>query len=71
VNPAARLACPTCERPIAWSEQFPWRPFCSERCRMVDLGGWLSGQRAIAGDAIDPLEDASGTGSASGARGDE
>ncbi|HTW74363.1 MAG TPA: DNA gyrase inhibitor YacG [Steroidobacteraceae bacterium] len=49
--------CPTCDRPIEWSEAFPFRPFCSERCRLIDLGAWFSGERAIAGDpAGDPDE---------------
>lgn len=47
----ARLACPTCARPIQWSDAFPFRPFCSERCRLIDLGAWLTDQRAIPGDA--------------------
>jgi len=49
-----RLACPTCGRPIQWSEAFPFRPFCSERCRLIDLGAWLSEQRAIPGDEPRP-----------------
>jgi endogenous inhibitor of DNA gyrase (YacG/DUF329 family) len=44
---AARLSCPTCQREITWSEEYPYRPFCSERCRLIDLGAWLSEQRAI------------------------
>jgi endogenous inhibitor of DNA gyrase (YacG/DUF329 family) len=47
---AQRLLCPTCRRPIEWSEQFPQRPFCSERCRLIDLGAWLSEKHAIASD---------------------
>ena len=47
---AQRLPCPTCRRPIEWSEQFPERPFCSERCRLIDLGAWLSEQHAIPGE---------------------
>jgi hypothetical protein len=31
-----------------------WRPFCSERCKMADLGRWLSGGYRIAGAAADP-----------------
>jgi hypothetical protein len=54
-----RLRCPTCKRDIEWSEEFPYRPFCSERCRLIDLGAWLSEQHAIpeapSGDA--PRED--------------
>jgi uncharacterized protein len=45
-----RIQCPTCHRELDW-ETAPFRPFCSERCRLVDLGAWLTEQRAIAGDA--------------------
>ncbi|MBV8784482.1 MAG: DNA gyrase inhibitor YacG [Gammaproteobacteria bacterium] len=44
-----RVKCPTCQRPLDW-EHAPFRPFCSERCRLIDLGAWLSEQRAIPGD---------------------
>ncbi len=47
----ATVKCPTCGRPLEWSEQSPFRPFCSERCRMVDLGAWFSKQRGIPDDA--------------------
>jgi uncharacterized protein len=51
---ARQVKCPTCERPIEWSEAFPFRPFCSERCRLIDLGAWLSEQHAIPGEPVDP-----------------
>lgn len=57
----ARLECPTCKRAIEWSDEFPYRPFCSERCRLIDLGAWISGERAIPGDAAAPDEDADPT----------
>jgi len=50
VSPA-RVRCPTCERKIEWSEASPFRPFCSERCKLIDLGAWLSEARGIPGDA--------------------
>ena len=31
-----------------------WRPFCSERCKMADLGRWLSGDYRIAGAPAEP-----------------
>ena len=38
--------CPTCKKPVAAdSKAFP---FCSERCRLVDLGNWLDGRYRIA-----------------------
>ena len=46
--------CPTCGRPVQWSESSPFRPFCSDRCRLIDLGAWLSEERGIAGDTIPP-----------------
>jgi len=47
------VKCPTCSRPILWNADFPQRPFCSERCRLIDLGAWLDGQRAIPGEPAD------------------
>ena len=37
---AATVKCPTCEKPVEWSDKSPWRPFCSERCKQIDLGAW-------------------------------
>ncbi len=44
-----RVKCPTCRREIDWGET-EFRPFCSERCRLLDLGGWLTERHAIAGE---------------------
>ena len=46
----ATVRCPTCGRELAWATA-AFRPFCSERCRLVDLGAWLSQQRAIPGES--------------------
>ncbi len=45
-----QVSCPHCGRRHDWSRDNPWRPFCSERCKMVDLGEWFAGGRAIPGD---------------------
>ncbi len=45
------VKCPTCRREIDWADS-PFRPFCSDRCRLIDLGGWLSGQHAIPGEPL-------------------
>lgn len=47
---AVRVKCPTCQRELDWATA-PFRPFCSERCRLIDLGAWLSEQRAIPADS--------------------
>jgi uncharacterized protein len=54
--PAPRVRCPTCQREVAWTVDSQYRPFCSERCRMVDLGAWFAGERSIAGEST-PVED--------------
>jgi len=46
----ATVTCPTCGRELEWATA-PFRPFCSERCRLIDLGAWFSEQRAIAGES--------------------
>jgi endogenous inhibitor of DNA gyrase (YacG/DUF329 family) len=35
-----------------------WRPFCSERCKMADLGRWLRGDYRVPGPAADDPPDA-------------
>ena len=35
-----RVACPKCGMLTEYSPQNKWRPFCSERCRLIDLGKW-------------------------------
>ncbi len=42
VRPPRVVACPSCGAPVAYSPASPWRPFCSERCRRLDLGAWAS-----------------------------
>ncbi|HEX2585346.1 MAG TPA: DNA gyrase inhibitor YacG [Steroidobacteraceae bacterium] len=44
------VTCPTCKRSIEWSVDNKWRPFCCERCKLIDLGAWASEKHAIAGD---------------------
>ncbi len=46
------VACPNCGKPVEWTEQSRWRPFCSERCRLLDLGEWFDEGHRI-GDPTD------------------
>ncbi len=45
-----KFKCPVCRKEIVYSTQNPSRPFCSERCRLVDLGQWLDGDYKIIDD---------------------
>ncbi|HAU13315.1 MAG: DNA gyrase inhibitor YacG [Pseudomonadales bacterium] len=46
-----KVKCPTCDKEIEYSTNNPYRPFCCERCKLIDLGEWASGERYIAGEA--------------------
>lgn len=39
--------CPHCRKPAALTADNPFRPFCSERCKLVDFGGWIGGRYSI------------------------
>ena len=36
------VPCPQCGRPVEWAATSRWRPFCSARCKMIDLGAWAA-----------------------------
>lgn len=39
--------CPTCGKAVVWSESSPFRPFCSKRCQLIDLGEWAAEEKRI------------------------
>ena len=36
------VPCPRCGSPASFGPENKWRPFCSERCKLIDLGQWAS-----------------------------
>ncbi len=50
--------CPTCSKQVDWQDN-PFRPFCSERCKLLDLGKWVSEEYRVPGKAVheEPVED--------------
>lgn len=48
-----QITCPVCKKKTTWEEN-PWRPFCSERCKLIDLGKWASEEYKV------PAEEAEG-----------
>ncbi len=44
--------CPQCKKESTWSEANTFRPFCSERCRLIDLGAWATGRNKIKGSKL-------------------
>ncbi len=41
------VKCPNCKKPTEYSAANAFRPFCSERCRLIDLGNWADETYAI------------------------
>jgi hypothetical protein len=46
-----RVKCPQCGKPTPY-EGNAWRPFCSERCKLIDLGQWAEGGYSIPGEKV-------------------
>ena len=42
-----KVHCPQCNAAMVWSTGNPYRPFCSERCKLIDLGQWATGAYRI------------------------
>ena len=50
------ISCPLCKKEAAWEDN-PFRPFCSERCRLIDLGKWAAEEYRVAGEKQSLPED--------------
>ncbi|MFD2164963.1 DNA gyrase inhibitor YacG [Thalassotalea euphylliae] len=42
-----KVNCPTCEKTVVWQSENEYRPFCSERCKLIDLGDWAEENHKI------------------------
>jgi endogenous inhibitor of DNA gyrase (YacG/DUF329 family) len=45
--------CPTCGKPADWQDN-PSRPFCSERCKLIDFGRWADEEYRVPGRSVSP-----------------
>ena len=45
------VQCPRCEKAVKWTPANPHRPFCSDRCKLIDLGEWAGEEHRIPGEA--------------------
>lgn len=50
---AEKITCPTCKKQGTWRADNAFKPFCSERCKLIDLGEWANESRKIPGDNLD------------------
>ncbi len=60
------VSCPRCGAPVRWVAESPFRPFCSERCKMIDLGAWANEDYRV---AVKGEDDDANTGSGDPERG--
>lgn len=51
-----KVPCPVCKKAMTWKDN-PSRPFCSDRCRLMDLGKWASEEYRVAGEKKLPQSD--------------
>lgn len=47
--------CPTCQTEVIWAKESLYRPFCSERCQLIDLGEWANEEKRIAAVEDEPM----------------
>jgi endogenous inhibitor of DNA gyrase (YacG/DUF329 family) len=61
-----KVPCPTCKNEVIWQEESKFRPFCSKRCQLIDIGEWadeghkisqpIQGAVELTEDMLDALE---------------
>lgn len=47
------VPCPICKKPVVWLKESHYRPFCSKRCQLIDLGEWANEEKAIPCETAD------------------
>jgi uncharacterized protein len=50
------MKCPTCDQPVKWQDN-PYRPFCSERCKLIDFGRWANEEYCVPGERTSPASE--------------
>ncbi|MGD0281688.1 MAG: DNA gyrase inhibitor YacG [Dissulfurispiraceae bacterium] len=51
-----QVRCPVCRRKTTWEEN-PFKPFCSERCKLTDLGKWASEEYRVPDEDTEKIND--------------
>jgi len=52
-----QVPCPRCGQPAVFSRDNKWRPFCSERCKLIDLGQWATERYRVPVEEQKPDDD--------------
>lgn len=51
------ISCPTCSKKGTWKKDNKFRPFCSDRCKLIDLGEWADEKHRIPGEQLPSNDD--------------
>lgn len=51
------VKCPSCQRAVVWTAENTFKPFCSERCKLIDLGEWVMEEKRIPGESLLSADD--------------
>ncbi|MCA1593219.1 MAG: DNA gyrase inhibitor YacG [Acidobacteria bacterium] len=51
--PMTLKKCPNCGQPTEWKDN-PARPFCSERCKLIDFGAWANEEYSVPAEEVPP-----------------
>ena len=51
------VSCPICGAAVPWTAESKWKPFCSERCKLIDLGQWATEQYRVPGVEQEPEDE--------------
>jgi uncharacterized protein len=57
VKPGAKtpvVSCPICGAAVTWTAENRWKPFCSERCKLIDLGQWAAEKYRVPAEEQEP-----------------
>jgi endogenous inhibitor of DNA gyrase (YacG/DUF329 family) len=51
------VTCPCCKKPVRWVAAEKFKPFCGERCKLIDLGDWATEAHKIPGEPVPTQEE--------------
>jgi len=56
-NTLITVKCPTCKKSVPWLAEQIFKPFCCDRCKLIDLGEWAMEEKRIPGESLDEMVD--------------
>ena len=56
-NTPITVKCPTCKKSVPWLAEQIFKPFCCDRCKLIDLGEWAMEEKKIPGESLDEIVD--------------